>query len=91
MKWCCSVFQGNYDVAGERGFSILIDRDADGRPRFIIQHRAVKLGDEPKMSSQAPLSLVSETHIKFCPWCGNNLAGFYEKNVDVLTRPNLKI
>ena len=91
MKWCCQAFQGNYDVAGERGFAILVDRDSDLRPRFILQHRAVKSGEEAKVTNRTPLSLVSETHIRFCPWCGTNLAIFYGNNTDALTRLKLKI
>jgi hypothetical protein len=91
MKWCCSAFHGNYEVAAERGFGILIDRDSDLRPRFILQYRAVNQGKENQVHSETAVSLISETQIHFCPWCGTNLQEFYGAYVDVLARPRLKI
>jgi hypothetical protein len=91
MNWCCPAFHGNYEVAGERGFAILVDRNAEKHPRFILQHRAFKKGFEQKLMTQTPFSLVSETQIRFCPWCGTNLVNFYQKCVDALARPQLKI
>lgn len=40
-KWCCSGFQGSYEEAGHRGFSVTIEEDDYLRARFLIRSRAV--------------------------------------------------
>ncbi len=91
MKWCCVSFKANYEAAGDRGFALLVERDADGDPRFLIQHRAMKLGEEQKTGTTVPVSLVSQTGLRYCPWCGRRLARWYKRQVDALTRPGLGI
>lgn len=91
MKWCCYPFEGWYGQAGQRGASILIGRDSTGTPAFTLQYRAIEQGDEKLITSQKPVSTVVEVGLQYCPWCGRDLERWYEKHVDELYRPHLRI
>ena len=91
MKWCCLVFKGWYEDAGERSFGILIGRNREGEPEFILQHRAVDKGMEKMIFSETEISLVSDIHILYCPWCGRELHKLYGKHVDELHRKGFKV
>jgi hypothetical protein len=92
IKWCCSAFKNSYDLAGDRSISVLVDRYSDGQPDFILQSRAFAMGEEPSgLRTSVPLSLVTESPIKFCPWCGKQLAKWYDRSIDAMIRPGLKI
>jgi hypothetical protein len=71
--------------------SILVDRNAAGKPEFIIQHRAIEMGVGPLPATDYPMSLVSDICIDYCPWCGRKLDRWYSKYVDDLLRLGLKI
>lgn len=89
MRWCCGVFKGWFDQAGQRGFGIVVARLADGQGTFRLQHRAIDKGDPVPSSYPHPLTLVSEAGIQFCPWCGLNLQEVYGRHFDHLIRdPN---
>jgi hypothetical protein len=91
-RWCCSAFKNSYDAAGDRSIAVLVDRYGDGDSEFILQSRAFVKGEEPSdLRTSVPMSLVTESHIEFCPWCGRKLAKWYKNDVDVLTRPGYKI
>jgi hypothetical protein len=90
LQWCCKGFEWYYQQAGERDFAMLVGRDEQGDPVFILQHRAIRMGDSLE-STEVPLSLVSETRILFCPWCGRSLVRWYRKAIDQLARPGLRI
>ena len=75
MRFCCAQFEGICGFAGERGFGIVPYRN-EGIQHFILQHRALDARANPSFVS-TPLSLVSELHLVFCPWCGVRLKDFY--------------
>jgi hypothetical protein len=92
IKWCCEPFKNGFDLAGDRSIAVLVDRYSDGESEFILQARAFEKGQEPAhLSTEVPMSLVTESSIQFCPWCGKNLARWYRKTVDALIRPGFKI
>ena len=90
VTWCCSVFKGWFEAAGERGIGVLVDRLADGNPAFIVQSRSVDADDEGPKDHPRPLTLVAELHIQFCPWCGRRLRDAYQDAVDLMARPELR-
>jgi hypothetical protein len=95
-EWCCVGFKSGYEQAGHRGFAILIEKDADFGSRFSIQSRSAETSDQPELQRilqpvTFPVSIVTETGMQFCPWCGVNLKRFYGKRVAELDRPGLSI
>ena len=89
--WCCAGFKDAYESAGERGFAVLIDPDETLGTRFTIQVRMVDQQDQRSLQSQLgttafPVSLVTETGMLFCPWCGVNLGRYYRKRAAGLAR-----
>ena len=89
-------FQGNYQQAGQRGFSVLIEKGDDGRARFLMQSRAVEQGDQDRFHTHLsqtdfPVSVVAQTGMIFCPWCGTNLQQFYGSRVEELDRPGFSV
>lgn len=92
IDWCCVFFKSSYDAAGDRSIAVLVDRHADDTPEFILQSRAFMKGEEPPdMHTRVPMSLVTEAQVRFCPWCGRNLARWYKRDVDRLLRHGFKI
>jgi hypothetical protein len=92
MKWCCVGFKGNYEMAGQRGPSILVGRDSLGMPEVTLQCRVVDRGQESSIKSDNyPVSIVTDIRIVFCPWCGRNVEEWYRREIDALFRPHLKI
>jgi hypothetical protein len=92
MKWCCLGFEGNYEMFGQRGLSVLAQKEDLGiqKPAFFMQVRAVSAEDQSRLQglpSDIPFSLVTQIGIRFCPWCGKNLQRFYGKAIDSLHRP----
>jgi hypothetical protein len=75
MKWCCMGFQGNFQMAGSRGFGIFVSTRDSPEPEFILQHRALDK-DSPSLKTSYPVSLVSDVQIQFCAWCGVRLREF---------------
>jgi hypothetical protein len=90
MKWCCMGFQGDFQMAGSRGFGIFVSTRDSPEPEFILQHRALDK-DSPSPKTSYPVSLVSDTHIEFCRWCGARLREFYRKTYIEMDRPDLKV
>jgi hypothetical protein len=91
MAFCCEQFRLNFEMAGTRGFGVFsVGRFYKDKPAFIIQHRALDLNADPPMFAPSPLSLVSEMHIQFCPWCGTQLEEFYGNSPEI-TKPDLKL
>ena len=91
MKWCCSAFQNRYEMAGERSIAVLVDANSQNESEFLIQARALDHGDEPEINTAVPMSLIIETGIEFCPWCGVNLRKWYGKHARELSRPGLRL
>lgn len=48
-------------------------------------------GDEKLITSQKLISPVVDVGLQYCPWCGRDLERWYEKHVDELHRPHLRI
>jgi hypothetical protein len=90
VTWCCGVFKGWYEAAGERGLAILVDTTADGTPAFMIQSRSVEIDDDGPKNHTRPLTLSAELHIQFCPWCGRRLANVYRDAIELMARPELR-
>ena len=89
-------FQGSYEQAGHRGFSVLVEKDDYLGAIFLIQSRAVEQSDQERLHAHLlqtnfPVSVVTETGMLFCPWCGVNLKRFYRGRETELSRPNLSI
>ena len=91
MRWCCTVFEGWYSQAGERGLGVLAGITPDNEPEFLIQFRAI--GDGERLSVSSPEAILTETQIGilYCPWCGRKLEQWYRRDLAELDRPNLKI
>jgi hypothetical protein len=90
VTWCCGIFKGWLEAAGERGVRVVADRDDDGTPAFMIQSRALDLDDDGPKDHPRPLTLISELHIHFCPWCGQRLADVYSGAIQLIARPDLR-
>ena len=89
-------FQGNYQQAGKRGFSVLIEKDDDGGTRFLMQSRAVEQADQDRFythlsQTDFPVSVVIQSGMLFCPWFGTNLQQFYGSRVEELNRPGFSV
>jgi hypothetical protein len=92
MKWCCEVFESHYKRAGTRGFALLVERSPTGKPRFVLQHRALDKGFEETVTSEAAsISVVSDVVIQHCPWCGRRLDKWYGRSADALFRSGLRV
>jgi hypothetical protein len=90
MKWCCLGFEAHYHVAGQRGSAILVDRVGDGRVVFTLQFRSVDNGLQLPYT-EIPVTLCEDNQIQYCPWCGKQLASWYERDIDLLIRPGFRI
>jgi hypothetical protein len=86
MKWCCPTFEGWFNEAGNRGLAVVVDQTATAAPLFLLQHRSVDVDDEGPKHHPHPLTLVSQVGILFCPWCGANLAAFYNNDFQAMER-----
>lgn len=92
LPWCCSGFRAHYEEGGSRGTSIVVVADETGEPRFLLQHRTVDLADQASMPKiSVPINLVSQTGLRFCPWCGQRLARFYRRSWSRLVRPDIEV
>lgn len=89
IKWCCPAFQGNYEAFGGRGFSIVVVIKEPGTFQFKLVSRAIdKVHMHSLTSTLVPVSLLTETGIQFCPWCGCNLSKYYQSYVHELRFEN---
>lgn len=83
--WCCFKLRILHEAAGKRTFSLIVDLDNNGNPIFFIQYRAVEEGEDILKhygGINAIISLIQESKIEFCPYCGRNLNKQYKKNID---------
>jgi hypothetical protein len=84
VKWCCAQFKGCYEERGDRGISIMAARLGDGPASFLLQARAIAIGDSALDNTPAPFTLASQIGILCCPWCGCSLERFYRQVLDQL-------
>jgi hypothetical protein len=89
MQWCCKVFEGWFQQAGQRGLAVFASTEGS-HPAFILQFRALSPG-KSLSHTESPVSLVSDVQIQFCPWCGANLEKTYVKNIRDLDRSELRV
>jgi len=87
--WCCSGFRFRAEEVGKRGLAIQVREGASGQPRFVLQSRAVDHGNEPFVDAGRPLTLVSESEFRYCPWCGKESARWYAKTWRELIKPEI--
>jgi hypothetical protein len=90
MRWCCAGFQGHFQIAGLRGFSIFVSRNNTLEPVFVLQHRSMD-PDSVAPFTENPISLISEMYINYCPWCGVDLKMYYSDTYKNMDRSDLKI
>jgi len=91
MKWCCQAFENHHQIAGERGIAIILDMTEERYPTFLLQARAFDHGVTPALETKQPMSLITETAIDFCPWCGRSLIKWYTRHLRELAREDLPI
>ncbi len=91
MTWCCESFHAWFEEAGRRGFAVFVAREDESEPMFVMQHRAVEVGNDPPSVVGAPVALVSDIAIAFCPWCGVHLEEWYKGQTDQLDKSSLKV
>lgn len=89
IPWCCSIFQGWFEQAGNRGPAVIAESYSDGAAGFKLQFRSAELGDDGPKDHPRPLTLISDLGIHFCPWCGADLGKFYGQGISRLVRPEL--
>jgi hypothetical protein len=90
MKWCCPPFEGHFQEAGLRGTAVFAANTEGESPLFILQFRSTE-GERPTSEVKGLLTLVSDTVINFCPWCGVRLSRCYRRTWKELDRSDLKI
>lgn len=89
-RWCCAPFKFNFENAGCRGATIRVSASPEGKPQFYLQHRAVDIEHQESLPKiPIPISLVSQTGVTYCPWCGRRLARFYRRTWEQLLEPDI--
>jgi len=83
-------FEGNFQMAGSRGFGVFVSTRDGSEPAFILQHRAVD-AEVPTPNTEYPVSLVSDVQMQFCPWCGTKLKDWYRNALKDLDRSELRV
>jgi hypothetical protein len=73
LNWCCSEFESRIYVPGTDGFKTLVVIRAKGGVSCYVQF-------QPQGKSPKDLSGSSHFQIKFCPWCGADLAERYDSS-----------
>jgi len=89
--WCCSTFEDLADAPGRSGLSVFVATIGSHDDAFVLQARAVDVGDPQPQGASVPLTLVEDRCISHCPGCGVRLAKYYRSHLDVLRRDDLKI
>ena len=89
MKWCFDGFRNAYEQRHERGILVFACRPASGvrtEPSFHLAFRAVErsrygsLQEAVRGRMEGCMSLSCCTGMRFCPWCGAELARFYRSS-----------
>ena len=91
IRWCCQTFRSYCEEAGRRGLGVVVEETEVG-PTFLIQCRSIDPKDEQAftaVNTPFAVSLVTQTGMLFCPWCGKNLRRRYGRHVKDLSRPEL--
>lgn len=88
IQWCCIGMKAHLRQSTERGFSVLCSKNEFGEIEFVLRYRAIDDGTILPVFD-APISLISEININYCPWCGQNLLKCYKKYIEKLCNQNL--
>jgi hypothetical protein len=59
MKWCCMGFEGNFQMAGSRGFGVFVSTYHNSEPAFVLQHRSVDPGIQLRTRRTRSLSFLT--------------------------------
>ncbi len=81
--YCCGSFRNYVEMAGERGFAILVEETTSLGLVFVFQSRGVDHGDESKLgptSGDMLINIASSTGFRFCPWCGEEAQLMIDKS-----------
>ncbi|MBT1697135.1 hypothetical protein KK083_09630 [Fulvivirgaceae bacterium PWU4] len=80
-KTCCDIFLEMLNEAGHKGFSILLtEYQAEHKYYFVLQSRNRDVGDITGNTS------VIQKAIKYCPWCGTELAKVIDLNGEEISK-----
>lgn len=89
-RWCCEGLKHAFSRRLERGmyvFAMPPTPEYNSPVSFWIGCRVVRqldLGSLNFPTNTPPLTIATWLPIKFCPWCGVPLSGFYKARVDQL-------
>ena len=85
--FCCAGFRNAVVTAGERGLSILVEKTPHGFC-FLLQSRGIAYPDQVRLKARPSIELTvnvaCSTGLRFCPWCGSNLASLAAARSDTL-------
>ena len=85
-------FKNTFHDAGLRGLSVFAATERGEPPTFVLQYRSVDAGTELRPTGEdVLLTLVGDSVIVFCPWCGVRLSKSYRKSISELDRSDLRI
>ena len=91
MRWCCDALQHQFENRKKRGIAVVAvpPDEQHPQPRFQLSLRSID--DEAVGKVESPLAgeyiaqtLQTWAPIKYCPWCGVELARFYKKSWQAL-------
>ena len=88
--WCCPLFEGLVDTAGQRGMAVFVATIAH-KDAFVLQARATDAGENLRVTAPEPVTVVEDMAISHCPGCGSALHDFYAGRLDPFRREDLKI
>jgi hypothetical protein len=84
------AFEGYFQMAGSRGLGVFVSTRDGSDPALILQYRATDPGARIPYT-ELPMSLVTDVHVQFCPWCGVRLHKWYRNVLRSLDRSELKV
>lgn len=78
-KCCCQVFSSLVSAGTDHGFAEVPELHPDFGLVFFLQYRAVAADNDEVLFEPSNMPIVRKVRqaIKFCPWCGTNLASYY--------------
>lgn len=82
LRFCCPGFRAALEEAGQRGIAVIVIAGAplsNRRYQFFLQARAVGLDCPLTLDTPYPVSLIMESGLSYCPWCGANLERYYQR------------
>lgn len=87
---CCDLFLTMITDAGKAGLSAIV-RQVGDTPKVFLQHRICDFGKEaslvvpkPQTADCRKMTIVSQSGISYCPFCGESLEELLDKNLNNL-------